>query len=57
MIAGSLLLALALSYAIWVSQRLDWVLAISGPVALIGVLLLGRRGPNEPLEKETGTAS
>jgi len=39
-IAGSLLLALALSYAIWVSQRLDWVLAISGPVALIGVLFI-----------------
>ncbi len=39
-IAGSLLLALALSYAIWVSQRLDWVLAISGPVAFIGVLFI-----------------
>jgi hypothetical protein len=39
-IAGSLLLALALTYAIWVSQRLDWIMAISGPVALIGVLFI-----------------
>jgi|LakMenE01Jun11ns_1017448.scaffolds.fasta_scaffold9824903_2 hypothetical protein len=39
-IGGTLLLALALTYAIWVSQRLDWILAISGPVALIGVLFI-----------------
>jgi len=39
-IAGSLLLALALTYAIWVSQRLDWIMAISGPVGLIGVLFI-----------------
>lgn len=39
-IGGTLLLALGLTYAIWVSQRLDWIMAISGPVGLIGVLFI-----------------
>ena len=40
LIAGALLLALAISYALWAYKHLSWVVVISGPIMLVGVLFI-----------------
>lgn len=53
-VAGMILILLAIGYAVWAREHPSWILAISGPVALIGGLfiisdLLAR--PTPPLRR------
>lgn len=40
LIAGAILLSLALGYALWAHEHPSWVIAIGGPIMLVGVLFI-----------------